>query len=102
MRVSINNFTDFRMAKESSLQLFPIDLFVKKLIMLWKSYINIMGNYNYNGRIKIYWSEIIFTISIKENIVFVILFGTSFISNTLASFTRFQCQDTETFGSIQM
>ena len=48
-------------------------------------YINIMGCVG----IKIYRFETIFTISIKENIVFVELFETSFGNNTIASFTKF-------------
>ena len=51
MRVSINNFTDFRMAKESSLQLFPIDLFVKKAYHVVKIL------YKYNGQLQLQWEN---------------------------------------------
>ena len=40
--------------------------------------------------------------SLMENIVFVTLFETSFDSNILALFTEFQCQSTDTFGSIRV
>ena len=41
-----------------------------------------------------------FTVSIVENIVFVKLFERSFDSDILTSFTDFQCQGTDDFGSI--
>ena len=68
------------------------------LCMLWNFYINILGYVE----ITIYWFEIVFTVSIKENIVLVKLFETSFGSDILVSFTKFQCQGTETFGSIRV
>ena len=66
--------------------------------MLWRFYIYITGCIG----ITIYRIEIIFTISIKENIVLVKLFETFIGSNIIASFAKFQCQGTETFGSIRM
>ena len=76
----------------------PFKLFLsisllKEHIILCRFYINITGCIG----ITIYWIEIIFTISIKENIVLVKLFETSFGSNIIVSFTKFQCQGTETF-----
>lgn len=44
--------------------------------------------------------NIFFIISLKENTVFVKLLETSFGSDTLAIFTKFQCQGTDTFDSI--
>ena len=63
--------------------------------MLWRFYIYITGCIGTT-------IEINFSISIKENIVLVKLFETSFGSNIIASFAKFQCQGTETFGSIRM
>ena len=40
--------------------------------------------------------------SLKESIVFVKLFETSFGSDIFASFTEFQCQGTDAFGSISV
>ena len=50
--------------------------------------------------ITVYWSETIFTNFLKENIVFVILFETTFGGGILASFSELQCQSTDTFGSM--
>ena len=58
--------------------------------MLWLFFINITGSVGIAG----YWSEIIFIISLTENIVFVKFFETPFGSNIIASFTEFQCQGT--------
>ena len=66
--------------------------------MLWRFYINITGCVEITG----YWYETIFIISLKENIVFVKLFKTSFDSNILASFIEFQCQGTDIFGFIRV
>ena len=52
------------MAKESSLQTFPIDFLLEKLIMLWRWYINVTSCKGLTG----YWSETI--VPLKENIVF--------------------------------
>ena len=82
------------MVKESSLQVFPIDLFVKGVYHVVKTLKGCMG-------IKIYWSEANFIVSPKENIVFVKLFDTSFGSNILALF-KLQFQGTDAFGSIQV
>ena len=49
-----------------------------------------------------YWSEAIFIISLKKNIVFAKLFETFFISNILASVTERQCQGTDTFGFFRV
>ena len=73
---------------------FLLIYFLKELIMLWRFYINVTGC----GGITGYWSEAIFIISLKENIVFGKLFETSFGSDIIASFTEFQCQGTDTFG----
>ena len=64
--------------------------------MLWRFYINVRDCVAITG----YWSETIFTISLKKNIFFAKLFETSFGSNILASFTEFQCQGTDIFGFI--
>ena len=40
--------------------------------------------------------------SLKESIVFVKLFETSSGSDIFASFTEFQCQGTDAFGSISV
>ena len=64
--------------------------------MLWRFYLNITGCV----WITIYWFEIIFTIHIKQNIISVKFFDTSFGSNILFSFTKFQYQGTDAFGSI--
>ena len=64
--------------------------------MLWLFFINITGSVGIAG----YWSEIIFIISLTENIVFVRFFETPFGSNIIASFTEFQCQGTNAFGFI--
>ena len=61
--------------------------------MLWRFYMNITSCIDLIG----YWSETIFIISLKENIVFVKFFGTSFGRNIIASFT----QSTDTIGFIQ-
>ena len=61
---------------------------LKELIMLWRFYINVTGC----GGITGYWSEAIFIISFKENIVFGKLFETSFGSDIITSFTEFQCK----------
>ena len=42
------------------------------------------------------------TVFLKQNIVFVKLFETSHSSGILASFTDFQCQGTDDFGSNQV
>ena len=52
-----------------------------------------------NNRLLI-WNN--FIISLKENIVFVKLFETSFGSNIIASFTEFQWKGTDTFGFIRV
>ena len=65
--------------------------------MLWWFYINVTGCVGITG----YWSETIFTITLKENIVFVTLLETSFDSNIIASFTEFKCQSTDTFDFIR-
>ena len=83
------------MVKESLLQIFPINLFVKGVYHVVKILKGCMG-------IKIYWSEANFIVSPKENIVFVKLFDTSFGSNILALFTKLQFQGTDAFGSIQV
>ena len=44
-----------------------------------------------------YGFETIFVIPLKRNIFFVKLFETSFGSNIIASFTKFQCQGTDTY-----
>ena len=67
--------------------IFFIDLFVKEAYYVAK----ILHKYNF---------FIIFIISLKENIFFVKLCKISFDSDILASLTEFQCQDTDTFGSI--
>ena len=72
------------MAKESSRQIFSFNLFVKGTIILWRCYINISGCVG----MTISWSETILS-SLKENIVFVKLFETSFGSDRIASFTEF-------------
>ena len=64
--------------------------------MLWLFFINITGSVGIAG----YWSEIIFIISLTENIVFVKFFETPFGSNIIASFAEFQCQGTNAFGFI--
>ena len=58
---------------------------LKRMIMLWRFYMNITSCIDLIG----YWSETIFIISLKENIVFVKFFGTSFGRNIIASFTEF-------------
>ena len=58
---------------------------LKKLIMLWRFYINVTSCLGITG----YWPETIFNISLKKNICFVKLFQTSFVSNTLTSSLRF-------------
>ena len=60
---------------------------LKELTMLWRFYINVRDCVAITG----YWSETIFIISLKKNIVFEKLFEVSFVSNMLASFTEFQC-----------
>ena len=58
------------MDKEFSCQNFPIDYLLKEVIILWRFYVNIKGCVG----ITIYWFEIIFIKSLKENIPFVKLF----------------------------
>ena len=48
----------------------------------------------------VYWSKTFFITSSKENIVFVKRFERSFVSDILASLTKFQCHVTDIFGSI--
>ena len=50
--------------------------------------------------ITVYLSETFLIKPLKENIVFVKQFQTSFGSSILAAFTWFQSQDTDTFYSI--
>ena len=69
---------------------------LKELIILWRFYINVTGCLEITD----YWSETIFIISHKENIVFVKLFKTSFGSNIIVTFNEFQCQGPDTFGFI--
>ena len=85
------------MAKESSLQFFPIDWFVKEV---YRVVVKVLHKYNGLRRKNslLIWN--IFNISLKENIVFVTLFETSFGSDILAPFIEFQCQGTDIFGSI--
>ena len=64
--------------------------------MLWRFYINVTVCIGITG----YWSETIFIISLKENIVFLKFFETCFVSNTIASFTESQCQGADTFDFI--
>ena len=64
--------------------------------MLWRFYINVKGCVGITG----YWSETISIVSLKENIVFLKLFETSFASNTFTSFIEFQCQGANTFDFI--
>ena len=66
--------------------------------MLWRFYINITGCVGITG----YRSDTIFIISLKLNIFFAKLFKTSFGSKIIASFTKFQCQSTDTLGFIQV
>ena len=86
------------MTKKSSIQIFPINLFVKETYHVVK----ILHEYNKLRRITGYWYEAAFVISLKENIVFVKLFETSFVSNIIASFSEFQCHSTDTFGFFQL
>ena len=84
--------------KNLHFKLFLSIYLLKKLIMLWRFYINITSCVEITG----YWYETIFIISLKENIVFVKSFKTSFDSNILASFIEFQCQGTDIFGFIRV
>ena len=63
---------------------------------MWRFYKNITGCVGIAG----YGFETIFVIPLKRNVFFVKLFETSFGSNVIASFTKFQCQGTETLGFI--
>ena len=91
MGVSIDGLRDFKPSQTRMgsrnlyFKLFLSIYLLKKLIILWRFFINIMGC----ARITGYWSETTFIISLKENIVFVKFFETSFGSNTIASFTEF-------------
>ena len=64
--------------------------------MLWTFYVLVA---DYVGIIG-YWSETIFIISLKKNIVFVKLLDVYIGSNILPSFTEFQCQSIYIFGFI--
>ena len=79
------------MVKESSIQIFPIDLFVKG------AYYVVKILYKYNGLRRNNRYEANCIISLKKNIVFAKLVEASFSSNILVSFTEFQCQGTDTF-----
>ena len=68
---------------------------LKELIMLWRFYINITSCVGITG----YWSETIFSISLKENIVFV-KFSETYFGSNIASFTEFHCQGTDIFGFL--
>ena len=64
--------------------------------MLWTFYVLVA---DYVG-ITVYWSETIFIISLKKNIVFVKLLDVYIGSNILPSFTEFQYQSIYIFGFI--
>ena len=68
------------MPKESSFQIFPINIFVKK------AYHAVKFLHKYTDCVGItgYWSKIVFIISLKENIVFLKFLETYFGSNILA------------------
>ena len=70
------------MAKQSSLQIVPIDSFVNATYHVVKFYINITGCV----RTTIYWFETFFIISLKKNIGSVKLFEASLVNNILSSF----------------
>ena len=81
---------------ECSSNLFlSIDL-LRKLIVLWRFYINTAGC----EAITVYWFETFFITSPKKNNAFVKLFETSLDSDMLASLTEFQCQGGDTCGFI--
>ena len=84
------------MSKESLLQTFLFDLFVKGIYYVVRFYINVTDCVG----ITCYWSKTIFIIYLMKKIFFGKLFEKSFCSNTLASFTKFECQGTDTFGFI--
>ena len=84
------------MTKEYSLQIFPIDLFVKGAYHVVKI-LHKCNGMRRNNRLLISNN---FIVSLKENIVFLKLFETCFVSNTFTSFTEFQCQGTDTFDFI--
>ena len=84
------------MTKESSLQSFPIDLFVKEAYRVVK----VLHKYNglrMNNSLLI---SNICTISLTENIAFVKLFELSLGSDIFALFTEFHCQGMDDFGYI--
>ena len=86
------------MAKESSFQISPTDLFIKEAYHVVK----ILHKYNglhSNNKLLIRNN---FYQSLKENIAFVKLFEASFGNNILALFTQFKRQGTDTFGSIRV
>ena len=81
------------MAKESSLQIFPIDLFVKGAYHVVKI-LHKCNGMRRNNRLLI-WNNFY-----KENIVFLKLFETCFVSNSFTSLTEFQCQSADIFDFI--
>ena len=83
--------------KNLSFKLFLLIYLWKEFTILWRFYINITDC----GGIMDYWSETIFITSLKKNIVSAKLFETPFSSNILASFTKFECWGTDTFGFIR-
>ena len=87
------------MSKESLLQTFLFDLFVKGIYYVVRFYINVTDCVG----ITCYWSKTIFIIYLMKNIFFFgKLLEKSFNSNILASFTEFECQGTDTFGFIRV
>ena len=84
------------MANKSLLHTFPIDGYVKG------AYHSEEILFKYNGLVAmtVYWSETYFIMSLKQNIVFVKLIELSFGIDIIASFTEFQCQGTDAFGSV--
>ena len=84
------------MAKESSHQIFPIDLFVKEVYHAMK----ILHEYNRNNNRLLIWSS--FIISLKEKIIFEKFFEASFGSKILALFAECKCKSTDTFGFIRV
>lgn len=75
---------------------FPIDLFEREASRV----VNFLHKYNglsMNNSL-LFWD--VFTIFLKENIILIRLFDTSYDNDILGSFTVFQCQGTDYFGSI--
>ena len=85
--------TPERWPKNLRFKLFPSIHWLKKLIELRRFYINITSCVG----IRVYWSEVYF--SGKKNLS---VFETSIGSSVPASFTDFQCQETDDFDSIQV